>query len=117
MCIRQHSAPLSATSPAIAGSALNALTSFTKLAPAPSAASATGALDVSIEICGRVGFDSSTPVCATAASLSITGITLRNSSATETGSAPGRVDSPPMSKMSAPSATSCSARVKKASRS
>ena len=44
-----------------------------------------------------------------ATSFSITGMTRRSSSFSETGSAPGRVDSPPMSKISAPWATSSSA--------
>ena len=44
-----------------------------------------------------------------AVSFSMTGITRRNSSVSLTGSAPGRVDSPPMSKISAPWATSSSA--------
>ena len=55
MCIRQQSTPLSATTPAISGSPRRALTSLTRLAPASSAARATAALEVSIEICGRVG--------------------------------------------------------------
>ena len=44
-----------------------------------------------------------------ATSRSITGSTRRSSSSADTGSAYGRVLSPPMSSMSAPSATSCSA--------
>ena len=97
MCIRQHSAPLSAITPAISGSARSALTSFTRLAPTASAAAATFAFDVSIEICAVVPAD---------ASASITGTTRCSSSCSETGSAPGRVDSPPMSRISAPSPAS-----------
>src|ERR1035437_9995200 len=97
MCIRQHSAPLSATTPAISRSARSALTSLTRLAPAASAARATAALDVSIEICA--GVPSSTRPATT-------GTTRRSSSPSVTGSAPGRVDSPPMSRISAPSAVS-----------
>ena len=97
MCIRQHSASLSATTLAISESPRNALTSFTRLAPAASAACATVAFDVSIEICARTGLAATTP--------SITGITRRSSSVSDTGSAPGRVDSPPMSRISAPSPT------------
>ena len=104
MCIRQHSAPLSATTPAIAGSARNALTSFTRLAPARRAAAATSAFDVSIEICARADIG----IARRTASPSITGTTRRSSSPAETGSAPGRVDSPPMSRISAPSPTSSS---------
>ena len=44
-----------------------------------------------------------------AASCSITGSTRRNSSASATGKAPGRVDSPPTSRISAPCSTSCNA--------
>ena len=40
-------------------------------------------------------------------SASITGITRRSSSSTDTSCAPGRVDSPPISKIAAPSAASC----------
>ena len=47
--MRQQSAPLPATSPAISGSARNALTSLTSVAPARSATAATAALEVSIE--------------------------------------------------------------------
>ena len=50
MCIKQQSAPLPATTEAIAGSARSAVTSLTIVAPASSAAAATCALEVSIEI-------------------------------------------------------------------
>src|SRR5881397_1520941 len=58
------------------------------------AARATSVFEVSIEI-GR-------SICAR--NFSITGITRRNSSSAATGLAPGRVDSPPTSIMSAPCA-------------
>src|ERR1017187_8907239 len=69
------------------------------LAPAASAARATAGFIVSIE--------SATLVWA--ARRSKTGMTRRSSSASLTGVAPGRVDSPPMSKISAPCATNSSA--------
>ena len=99
MCIRQHSAPLLTSSSTIAGSPRSALTSLTSPAPAAIAARATAALVVSIETSGRVGQ-------SLAAMPSSTGSTRRSSSSATTGCAPGRVDSPPMSRMSAPSATS-----------
>ena len=76
------------------GSKRRAETSFTSVAPASSAARATATLVVSIE-------RRAPPSCA---SRSITGSTRRSSSSSPTGSAPGRVDSPPTSRMSAPSA-------------
>ena len=93
--MRQTSQPRSATSAAIAGSPRSAVTSLTMLAPASSAAAATAAFDVSI--------DSRAPAPASPSS---TGTTRRSSSASLTGSAPGRVDSPPMSRIAAPCATS-----------
>ena len=66
-------------------------TSLISEAPAPTAASATSSLVVSME------------TLTWPASASITGITRRSSSSTGTGSAPGRVDSPPTSTISAPS--------------
>ena len=62
------------------------------VAPAATAASAVSALRVSME----------TRPCAARASM--TGRTRRCSSAVSTGSAPGRVDSPPTSTMAAPAA-------------
>ena len=101
MCIRQQPAPAPATTPAISGSWRNADTSFTIRAPACSAASATAALRVSTETIGPTE----------AAKRSITGTTRSSSSPSDTGSAPGRVDSPPTSTIAAPSAAS-SARVR-----
>src|SRR4051794_37842744 len=95
MCMRQQPAPLEATTPAIAGSWRKADTSLTMVAPACRAVSATVALRVSIEMVADE-------------SLSMTGTTRRSSSSSETGSAPGRVDSPPTSRTPAPSLTSCS---------
>ena len=76
-----------------------AATSLTMLAPAASAARATPGLTVSIEI----------GTLTRPANCSITGITRRSSSASLTGKAPGRVDSPPTSMISAPCSTSCRA--------
>ena len=56
-------------------------------APASSAARATAALDVSMEISAEVR----------SRNFAITGNTRANSSSAETGAAPGRVDSPPTS--------------------
>src|ERR1035438_7377078 len=69
------------------------------LAPACNAARATAGFVVSTES----GILTRDPSCST------TGITRCHSSVSPTGSAPGRVDSPPMSRISAPCATSSSA--------
>ena len=95
MCISTSPAPVSRTSGSVPGSAA-ALTSFTMEAPASIAARATSARRVSTLI-GVSGDAARKP--------SITGTTRSISSAGSTGSAPGRVDSPPTSRMSAPSAT------------
>src|SRR4051794_2756337 len=91
MCIKTQPAPRSATSPAMSGDPLKAVTSLTIDAPAASAARATPALAVSIETQAPDPANGST-----------TGRTRRSSSASSTGSAPGRVDSPPTSTTSAP---------------
>ncbi len=96
MCIRHTGTAAAATTSTIRGSPRSAVTSLTKLAPAASAASATSAFIVSIE----------TGTSVTAAIPSITGMTRRSSSASATGCAPGRVDSPPTSSRSAPSLAS-----------
>src|SRR5690242_1596210 len=70
--------------------------SFTMLAPARNAARATAGFCVSME----------TGASASDANSSTTGSTRLNSSASLTGSAPGRVDSPPTSMISAPWAIS-----------
>src|SRR5579872_3591364 len=106
MCMRQHSTPLEAISPAISGSPRRALTSLTICAPAPIAAAATDALEVSI--------DTRTPSAASARRSS-TGSTRASSCRAPTGSAPGRVDSPPTSRMSAPSRASVRQRSSAAS--
>jgi hypothetical protein len=85
---------VSAISGSISSSPRPPVTSFTIEAPARMAARATLPFEVSIEI-GTSIF---------ARNFSITGITRRSSSSAAIASAPGRVDSPPMSMMSAPSA-------------
>src|SRR6201747_968663 len=97
MCISTTVAPRSAQSAAISPSPRSAVTSLTMAAPASRAASATVALEVSTEI--------SVPPPANPV---MTGTTRRNSSASETSSAPGRVDSPPTSKIAAPARASSS---------
>jgi hypothetical protein len=95
MCIRTMPAPASPTTLNIAGSA-PAETSFTIVAPASSAARATAGLRVSTDT-GTSGSSS--------AIRRITGTTRWISSSGATTSEPGRVDSPPTSTSSAPSAT------------
>ena len=99
LCMSTAAAPLSATTCAIAGSFCRPHTSLTIAAPCLIAARATAALEVSMEI-GSV---------QRAASAATIGSTRRSSSASGTGVAPGRVDSPPMSRLSAPSAAMRSA--------
>ena len=82
----------------ICGSPDNPVTSLTIVAPESRARRATSAFEVSTEMI--------TPSFATPAT---TGRTRCNSSDSETGVAPGRVDSPPISRMSAPSAINCRA--------
>ena len=96
MCIRHTGQPDSATTSTIASSKRRALTSLMIVAPAASARRATSAFIVSTEM--------GTPTLP--ASASITGSTRRSSSSAGTVSEPGRVDSPPMSTMEAPSRTS-----------
>ena len=93
MCIRHSAQPLPATACSAPG-ARSAYTSFTSPAPAASAARMTSGLLVSTEMTAEVA----------ARKRSITGTTRRSSSAGATGSAPGRVDSPPTSMIAAPSA-------------
>ncbi|OLD16583.1 MAG: hypothetical protein AUJ01_10285 [Acidobacteria bacterium 13_1_40CM_3_65_5] len=87
--------PRSATARASAGSNRRPLTSLTMAAPASSAAAATPALYVSTEIGTR-----SRPARPLR-----TGRIRASSSPADTGFAPGRVDSPPTSITSAPSAS------------
>ena len=84
-------AALRRRAPPSPGRARSAVTSLTSVAPASSATAATAAFEVSIESC--------VPAPASPAT---TGSTRAISSAAATGSAPGRVDSPPTSRMSAP---------------
>src|SRR5438093_740526 len=96
---RTSAAPTRAASSASPGPGRRPETSFTSAAPRSSAARATSGLRVSIEI--GSGYDSSP---------SSTGSTRSSSSAVDTVSEPGRVDSPPMSRMSAPSSAMAQAR-------
>src|SRR4051812_10313258 len=96
--MRIHGHPASRTTSAIAGSPNPPDTSLTTLAPALSAAAATGARYVSTEV--------GTPAAVSSRS---TGTTRNRSSSASTRCAPGRVDSPPTSMMSAPSARICTA--------
>jgi hypothetical protein len=95
VCIAMAAAPVWASSGSISASNRKALMSLTTVAPAASAASATAALVVSTEMGTAVR----------APSPRITGTTRAICSAGPTGALPGRVDSPPTSRMSAPSAT------------
>ena len=92
-CISTHGQPASATTLAMCGSARPPETSLTSAAPASSAAAATAARVVSMLI--------GTPA---AASSRMTGTTRAISVSASTRPAPGRVDSPPTSMRSAPSA-------------
>src|SRR6266403_4516153 len=101
MCMRHTAQPLAAAAASAPGSR-KARTSLMSPAPAALAARMTSALLVSTQMIAAVA----------ARSRSITGMTRRNSSSALTGSAPGRVDSPPTSMSAAPSAamrTPCSA--------
>ena len=92
-------APASATRRSDAGSAVSAETSLAMPAPAASAARSTPGW--------RVSTDTGTPSAASAATA---GRMRRHSSASSTSTAPGRVDSPPISTMSAPAAASARPR-------
>ena len=87
MCMMQIPQPLLRTVLTISGSR-NPETSLIKSAPASSAAWATRGLRVSIEM---------SPSVFASRSASITGMTRLSSSSTDTASAFGRVDSPPIS--------------------
>jgi hypothetical protein len=96
MCMSTSPAPAFAARGSISSSAPPD-TSFAIEAPAANASAATAARRVSML----------TTTSGRAARIpSITGRTRRRSSGTGTGSAPGRVDSPPTSTMSAPSSVS-----------
>ena len=96
LCMTTTAAPLSATTPAIAGSFCNPQTSLTIETPAAMARRAISALYVSIE----------TGAETAATSGPISGARRRHSSSSGTGVWPGRVDSAPTSITSAPSSTS-----------
>mmetsp|Transcript_53468 Transcript_53468/g.120081 ORF Transcript_53468/g.120081 Transcript_53468/m.120081 type:complete len:218 (-) Transcript_53468:33-686(-) len=96
MCMRIKGAIVSAATPNMAASNSAPETSLIQSAPASTAALATAALRVS------------TLMVATIPSSRIAwtrGTTRFSSSSTDTSSAPGLVDSPPISSMSAPAAT------------
>ena len=97
MCMRQTPQLGCAATSSSAPGARNALMSLTMSTPIASAARITSGLALSSET-GQPSF--SAP--------SSTGSTRRSSSSTLTACAPGRLDSPPMSSMSAPSLSSCS---------
>ena len=99
MCIKHTPQPDSRATSSICGSPSRAVTSLTTSAPAASASRATTAFEVSI--------DSGTGACERRASM--TGRTLASSVFAATLSLPGRVLSPPISMISAPSAASRSA--------
>ena len=93
MCMTTTPAADSATTAGISGSPRSPVTSLMIAAPASRHARATAALLVSTEIIADVCHASS----------ATTGSTRRSSSSAGTGCEPGRVDSPPTSRMSAPS--------------
>src|SRR4051794_21552099 len=95
MCMRTTVASRSAHNRAISGSPRRAVTSLTISAPASRAAAATWALEVSTL---RRPPAPDSPW--------MTGTPRLSSSSGETGSAPGRVDSPPTSRISAPASAS-----------
>ncbi len=97
-CMSTHRTPVSATTRAMSGSARPPETSFTTLAPAAIAAAATAARVVSIET-ARPRSDKRRHHVDDTRAISVAG---------STRSAPGRVDSPPTSMRSAPSAPICS---------
>src|SRR5438034_189842 len=95
MCMRTTGTRAAAQRGRSSASKRPALTSFTRSAPASSAAAATSAFVVSTAMGTR-----------TAARIArSTGRSRRRSSTARTGSAPGRVDSAPTSRSAAPSAT------------
>ena len=91
-CIKVYLHPRPATVANISGSAAPPLTSLMMAAPASTANRAVAARIVSMLISGPFPTSALT-----------TGITRRCSSSAETRSAPGRVDSPPISMISTPS--------------
>ncbi len=98
MCISTTWQPSSAAIDRLSAAPVKAVTSFQMPAPADAAARMTPGFMVSIEM--GAALTRRTP--------SITGRMRAISSDADTGSAPGRVDSPPMSSISAP----CSSRAR-----
>ncbi len=94
-CMATYAAPVAATVSSMRGSASPPETSLTMSAPASRAASATSLRIVSTDT-----------VAPSAASAVMTGTTRASSSSTSGRVAPGRVDSPPTSRMSAPATSS-----------
>ena len=99
MCMTVSPAPCAAHTRASSGPAASPVTSFTMCAPSASAASATSGLEVSTDT-GHGG---------SSRSRSSTGRRRARSSAAGTAGDPGRVDSAPTSRRSAPSAASARA--------
>ncbi len=95
LCMMTRAEPVSATASAMPGSRCKPQTSLMTEAPSRAASRATAALPVSIE----------TATSKSATNASSTGLTRQSSSSADTGAWPGRVDSPPMSTIAAPSAT------------
>ncbi len=96
MCIKTTGTPYSEATVARSASSRKAPTSLMIEAPASRARRATAALVVSMDIGIEIRL----------ARASITGTTRRISSSTDTESENGRVDSPPISMISAPSCSS-----------
>ncbi|MNC43366.1 hypothetical protein D3C75_922230 [compost metagenome] len=92
MCISTTEQPNTAAVARLSGSCISAVTSFHIVAPAPTAARATPGFMVSMLIIPS----------QRARSAVIRGATRSISSSSRTGSDPGRVLSPPMSRTSAP---------------
>ena len=106
ICIRQIGRPVAAAA-ATAPVRPSARTSFSRPAPRAAAAVISSGELVSTD----------TITSSSAAMRSNSGSTLSISSATETGAAPGRVDSPPISRIAAPAPTISRARAMARSRS
>ena len=96
MCISTTGQPSSAAVERLSGAKRKAVTSFHMSAPAASAARATLGFMVSIEM----------GISLSARMARISGATRAVSTSASTCDAPGRVDSPPMSSLAAPSAIS-----------
>ncbi len=99
MCIKHTGTPSCAAADSAPG-ARKARTSLIMPAPAATASRMTSGFEVSID----------KGIASDLCSASMTGTTRASSSASDTAAAPGRVDSPPTSMMSAPSSAICMAR-------